>query len=141
MRQGLRAAAETASNASKSSVLGPPPGGGGSARPGLRRSTGLRAGLAKGVKVSIRSGREAASGAVTGEGVRVIAGGNGLTPQQAPMLKAYMAASFRHPVFNHGWVTQQGKNWFYRPLRQGRPQYQSAIVEAIETASRAVANG
>ena len=141
MRRGLRTAAESASNASKSSVLGPPPGGGGSARPGMRRSTGLRSGLARGVKTSIRSGRVAASGAVTGEGVRVVASGSGLPAQQQAMVKAYMAASFRHPVFGRGWAVQSGKNWFYRPLRAGRAQYQSAIVQAIEEASQAIARG
>jgi hypothetical protein len=58
------------------------------------------------------------------------------------MVKAYMAASFRHPVFGGpGWAQQNGKNWFYRPLRAGQRQYQAAVVEAIERASEAVARG
>jgi hypothetical protein len=137
MRAGLRAAAGTASDAAKSSVLGPPPSGGTSGR-----STGLRSGLAKGVKVSIRGGRESSSGAVSGEGVRVTASGGGLPGNKQPMVKAYMKGSFRHPVFGGpGWASQRGKNWFYRPLRAGQSQYQQEIVQAIDRAAEAVARG
>jgi hypothetical protein len=93
------------------------------------------------VKVSIRSGREAADGAVTGEGVRVSTTAARLPAGKAPMVKAYMAGSFRHPVFGGpGWATQRGKNWFYRPLRAGQPQFQQAVVEAIEAAAQAIAD-
>jgi hypothetical protein len=56
-------------------------------------------------------------------------------------VKAYMARQFRHPVFGHGtYVTQRGKNWFYKPLLRGRDEYQRAVVDAIEKASRAIAS-
>lgn len=152
MRKGLRAAASVGADAAKSTVLGPPPGGGSGGRrsgrnwyvnsKGKKKARGLRSGLASGVKVSIQSGRESKSGAVTGEGVRISTTGSGLPADQQSMVKAYMAGSFRHPVFGGpGWAEQSGKNWFYRPLRQGQRQYQAAVVEAIEKASEAVARG
>lgn len=138
MRAGLRAAASQGASAAKAEVLGPPPQQEG---PRIRRrSSGLRTGLAGGVKVSIRTGRES-GGTVKGEGVRVTTGASKLPADQAPMVKAYMAREFRHPVFGTGtYVTQRGKNWFYRPLLRGRDQYQRAIVDAIEKASRAIAD-
>jgi hypothetical protein len=58
------------------------------------------------------------------------------------MVKAYMAGNFRHPVFGGpGWASQKGKNWFYKPLRAGRAEYQAAMVQAIEAAAQAVADG
>lgn len=58
------------------------------------------------------------------------------------MVKAYMAKEFRHPVFGNRrrYVTQKGKNWFYKPLYAGREQYQKAVIEAIEAAARAIAS-
>lgn len=107
-----------------------------------RASTGLRRGLAGGVKVSIRTGRELADGTVKGEGVRVATTGSKLPDDKQPMVKAYMARTFRHPVYGRDhWVEQHGKNWFYGPLMKGRDQYQRAIVEAIQEASKAIAEG
>lgn len=135
MRAGLRAAASRGADAAKREVLGPPPGNG-----QHNRSTGLRTGLAGGVKISIRSGREAADGTVKGEGVRVTTTGARLPSSQEPMVKAYMAKVFRHPVFGRrDFVEQKGKNWFYGPLMRNREEYQRAIVEAIEAAAEAIA--
>lgn len=137
MRKGLRAAASQPAASARAEVLGPPPAQSGTA---LRRSrsTGLRAGLAGGVKVSIRTGREA-GGTVKGEGVRVSTTSSKLDGDKAPMVKAYMAREFRHPVFGRDtYVSQRGKNWFYRPLLRGRDEYQRAVVEAIQAASRAI---
>ena len=137
MRAGLRAAAAKSTEASKASVLGPPPGGGAFSA----RTTGLRAALAAGVKVSIRSGREV-GGVVKGEGVRVTTTGTRLGPDQQAMVKAYMAREFRHPVYGGRiWVEQKGKNWFYGPLMAGREQYQREVVRAIQEAADAVARG
>lgn len=139
MRKGLRVAASEGAEAAKREVLGPPP-------PRLQprgrvRSTGLRSGLARGVKVSIKTGREGKDGAVKGEGVRVTTTSSGLPDEKAPMVKAYMAKQFRHPVFGKPrYVTQRGKNWFYDPLVKGRARYQAAVVEAIEAASKAIEN-
>lgn len=139
MRKGLRAAASVGAVAAKASVLGAPPAQRSiSRRP--RVSRGLRAGLAAGVKVSIRTGRETASG-VKGEGVRVVAAGNKLPADKQAMVKAYMAREFRHPVFGSDrYVTQRGKNWFYGPLMRGRGEYQQAVVRAIEVGLEAIAN-
>lgn len=141
MRAKLRAAAMPALAAAKAEVLGAPPPRTGSS-PGGRTSRGkLRNGLAAGASLSIRTGREGASG-VTGEGVRVTASPKKLDANRAPMLKAYMSGSFRHPVFGTGtWVGQNGKNWFYRPLRADQRMYQAAIVAAINEASQAIAEG
>lgn len=106
------------------------------------RSTGLRRGLAAGVSVSIQSGRlSTKTGAVTGEGVRVTTTAKKLSDGKAPMVKAYMAREFRHPVFGTDtYVTQRGKNWFYKPLIEGREEYQRAVMEAIAKATRAIAD-
>lgn len=139
MRKGLRTAASRGAEAAQREVLGDPPGRGAARRSG--RSTGLRQGLAKGVKVAIRTGRENSSGEVTGEGVRVTTTGSKLKATQEPMVKAYMARRFRHPVFGnkHKYVDQEGKNWFFGPLMQGREEYQREIVKAIEAAAQAIA--
>lgn len=135
MCAGLRTAASRGADAAKREVLGQPPG-----TSQNRMSTGLRTGLAGGVKVSIRSGREAGDGTVKGEGVRVTTTSSRLPAAKAPMVKAYMARSFRHPVFGtRRFVTQRGKNWFYRPLMAGRDEYQRVIIKAIEDASEAIA--
>lgn len=137
MRAGLRAAAALGAEGAKSEVQGPPPGGGAFSA----RTTGLRAGLASGVKVSIRTGREV-GGTVKGEGVRVTTTGTKLPPEQQAMVKAYMARKFRHPVYGSNvWVEQRGKNWFYGPLMKGRDQYQQAVIKAIQDAADAVAKG
>lgn len=139
MRRGLRAAAAKGAEDAKRDVLGDPPGH--SMSSVTRPTTGLRAGLAKGTKVSIRTGRESKAGVISGEGVRVAATGSKLPGDKQPMVKAYMAREFRHPVFgNRGtYVTQRGKNWFYGPLMNGRTEYQRAIVHAIEQGAEAIA--
>lgn len=141
MRKGLRAAALPAAEATRVEVRRAPPvqsraAGQGKSR---HRSTGLRAGLARGVKVAIKTGRESKDGVVKGEGVRVTTTSSGLPDEKEPMVKAYMAKQFRHPIFNTGkWHEQKGKNWFYQPLLRGRAQYQAAVVKAIESASKAI---
>lgn len=137
MRAGLRLAAARGAEASKAEVLGPPPGGGAFGG----ETTGLRAALASGVKVAIRGGREA-GGTVKGEGVRVTTTGTRLPEDQQAMVKAYMARTWRHPVYGtRYWVEQEGKNWFYGPLMRGRADYQRAVVAAINDAANAVAKG
>ena len=90
--------------------------------------------------MSIRTGRES-GGTVKGEGVRVTTTDSKLANGQSPMVKAYMAREFRHPVFGTGtYVTQRGKNWFYRPLMRGRADYQRAVVDAIEKAAKAISD-
>lgn len=138
-RAGLRAAASQGAAAAQAEVRGPVPG----LRSGKKRRAdvgGLRSALAGGVKVSISTGRENKLGVVTGEGVRVTASGAKLPADKAPMVKAYMAKEFRHPVFGNKkrFVTQKGKNWFYKPLFAGREQYQKAVIDAIETAAQAI---
>jgi hypothetical protein len=131
-------------------VLGEPPGGASSGRrsgrtwwvnaKGKKKDRGLRTGLARGVKVSIQSGRESRSGNVTGEGVRITTTSTALPADQDAMVKAYMARSFRHPVFGRDvYVDQRGKDWFYGPLMRNRDDYQRAIVQAIEAAAEAIA--
>lgn len=141
MRKGLRAAASKGAEAAQREVLGPPPArGAASMAHRASRPSGLREGLAKGVKVAIRTGRESSSGVVSGEGVRVTTTGSRLAPDKEPMVKAYMAREFRHPVFGRGtYVTQRGKNWFYGPLMAGREDYQREVVRAIEAAAQAIA--
>lgn len=134
-RRNLRAAALGSQKAAQASVLGPPPGG------GRGSGTGLRAGLAAGVRTTIRSGRDTATG-VKGEGVRVIASGSRLPDDKQAMVKAYMSKSWRHPVFGHRdrYVSQRGKDWFFRPMFAGQDRYRAAVVAAIKDAERHIAN-
>lgn len=132
MRANLRVPAEKAANEAKERVRGLP----------ATKITGLREQLADGVKVKITGGRVGKNG-VTGEGVRVVAGRNALPPNKQAMAAASMAKSFRHPVFGSSdsvtpWVTQEGHNWFYEPLRGNAEEYRAAIVAAIKEASTAV---
>lgn len=139
-RAGLRAAASVGAAAAQAEVRGPVPG----LRSNRRRADvgGLRSGLAAGVKVSIRTGRENSAGVVTGEGVRVTTTAARLPAGKEPMVKAYMAKEFRHPVFGNKrrWVQQKGKNWFYKPLFARRAEYQKTVIDAIEQAAKEIAS-
>jgi hypothetical protein len=134
MRKGLRAAASLAAGAAQASVLGPVPDNNARRRRRLR-PTGLRSSLAAGVKVSIRTGREASDGTVKGEGVRITTTATKLPDEKAPMVKAYMAREFRHPVFGTDkYVSQRGKNWFFKPILDDAPRFESAIATAVQSA-------
>ncbi|MHA7275367.1 hypothetical protein ACX80O_02370 [Arthrobacter sp. Hz1] len=155
LRQNLRAAAQPAVDAVQREVLGTLPPKADQRRQGARRRgsavTGtynrnrgeVRAALAAGVKTAIRTGRVSQkTGDVTGEGVRITAAKSKLPVEKQPMLYLYGRATFRHPVFGDRevWVNQHGKPWFYKPLRRYRAQYQRAVVEAIDKASKEIGN-
>lgn len=133
-RRGLREAALGSQRAAQASVRGPTPGN-------RRTSDGsVRAGLAGGVRTTIRSGRETATG-VKGEGVRVIASGSRLPDDKQAMVKAYMSKSWRHPVFGHRdrYVSQRGKDWFFRPMFAGQDRYRAAVLKALKDAEQHIA--
>jgi hypothetical protein len=112
--------------------MGPPPDKGRTRNP---PTTGHRSRQSAGVKISIPSGRESKDGTVTGEGVRITTTDAKLPDSKSPMVKAYMARSFRHPVFGTDkYVSQRGKDWFFGPILKDADQFESAVARAVQAA-------
>lgn len=98
---------------------------------GYRTDVGMRAGIAAGTKVSIRTGLRSA-------GVSVRTSSNAMRPGKAPMTKAWNKRSFRHPAGrNHDtYVNQSGRPYFGATLNPLRGPLEIAVNEALsETAA------
>jgi hypothetical protein len=132
LRRNIRQAAQVAVAHAAAEVLGPY--GTVSSNP---RHTGLRAGIAKGIKVKVMTGNRA--------GVTIIASAASLPVEQKSMVLAWEAKNgWRHPVFGTeaqamsrrghgrgwGWVLQKG-NPFFRTVIFG---HRDAIRAAVENA-------
>jgi hypothetical protein len=55
------------------------------------------------------------------------------------MNRTYNHASFRHPVFGRGSVVQSGVEWFYKPIEKVAPEFEAAVVRAIEESNEEIA--
>ena len=98
------------------------------------RHTGLREAIAAGVSVGL------GSGAMT-NGIRITSSGSKLRAGAQRMNRTYNQATFKHPVFGHGSVTQAGHDqWFQKPIEKARPQFQDAILKAMNEAAERLAN-
>ena len=138
----IRTAAQPAADAAKEAILGPPPPRLSQGRTWTNRRrppstrlpqhTGLREGIAAGVKVGL------GSGAYT-MGVRITSSSSGLKPSQYRMNRTYDKPSFRHPVFGHGSAKQAGKEWFFQPIRESRPRFTEGVKKAMNEASERLA--
>ena len=96
--------------------------------------TGLRAGLAAGTKVSIRTGR-------TG-GVSIRTTSAKLPPGKAPMVKALEKQSFRHRVFGRNeWVVQSGLGYFRPVLNPHLTRMRDGMELALRDAVSAIEKG
>ncbi len=141
----LRAAAEPAAQASRDKVLGPVPekmpqrtlSRIGRQRPASTRSyhSGLRAGIAAGVKISVRAGSETRDA-----GIRITSGNTALRPDQYRMNRTYKNETFRHPVFGKGSAVQHGQtNWFYGPLNSRHTEFEASVLAAMKIAAEGLA--
>lgn len=95
-------------------------------------NTGLRAGLAAGTKVSIKSGVRTAGVSITTTGAK-------LPAAKQAMVKAYNQPSLRHPVFGRDvYVDQRGRPYFGSVLDERKPDMARAVSMALEDAARTI---
>jgi hypothetical protein len=124
LRRNIRIAAKDAADAVKQAVLAGPTSG--------RKDTGLRAGIAAGVKVQVATGAKL-------NGVYIRATSTRLPAGQAKLVRAYNKPTFRHPVYGRGkWVDQPGHPYFDRPILDREPVVRIAIEKAIDEAIAAI---
>lgn len=125
--RGLRAAVAPAAQAAKAAILSMPARGASN-----REGASLRASVASGVKVEIRT---------TGKvGVFVVAKSTGMPRNFPNAPKKLNAKKWRHPV--HGtkkWVTQVGKpGWFDDTVKDAKPGANRAAAEAMDSAAKRI---
>lgn len=144
---GIKEAAKPAADAAKESVMSAPTTGGRTWRPmrsyskksgymirnkprskGEMHGSGLRSGIAAGVTVGLGAGANT-------QGVRITSSNKGLREDQYRMNRTYNNDTFRHPVFGQGSVVQTGKEWFFKPIAEKRPEFEESIARAMEQAA------
>jgi hypothetical protein len=128
LRKELRQAATVAAKKSKAEVMKPP------LSRGRGRSTGLRRGIAAGIKVQLASG-------ATGKrvGVFIRSTGAGLDADRKKLVRQWDSdRPFRHPVFGNRerWVSQRGRPYFRTIIRKDQPQIEKAVRAALEEAKK-----
>jgi hypothetical protein len=141
----LRGAGDVAAQAARDAVLGalPPKAENRSkvarflnraATPAAATGNGsLRAAIAAGVRVTVRSGKSA--------GVRVLSTDAKLPDSKKAMNRVYRLQVFRHPVFAEDrWVNQHGKDWFYTPVKSKKPEFEAAVLAAMQNAAETLGN-
>lgn len=125
--RGLRSAVAPAAAAARTSILSMPVRGAAD-----REGVSLRAAVAAGVKVEIRTTGRA--------GVFVVARSNGMPRKFRTAPKRLNARGWRHPV--HGtkkWVTQVGKpGWFDDTLKHAKPGANRAAGEALDDVAKRI---
>jgi hypothetical protein len=143
VNKSLRVAGSAGAEAAKKTVLGPPPPKADQrtkTQKALFRekrigrnhgSTGLRAGIAKGTRVSLG----------TKLGIRIVSSSSALPANQKGMNRVYRLKSFRHPVFGNkkAWANQHGVDWFYTPIRKATTGMEAALLIAMEQAASDIA--
>jgi hypothetical protein len=101
------------------------------------RATGngaLRAAIAKGVRVGLGAGANS-------KGIRITSSDRYLPDSQKAMNRVYRLQTFRHPVFGGpGWANQRGKDWFYAPIKNQKPQFEAAVLAALHSAAEQLGN-
>jgi hypothetical protein len=125
LRAELGAAARaTANDARKAALRLRLPGAPPARRPGGRRSTGLRSGIASSVDVVLRG--------AAGKGVeyRIRA--------DHPMARVTNAVSFRHPVYGNRsrWVSQLSQPWWDLSIDRNRAPMRDSADQALSRAIR-----
>lgn len=103
------------------------------ARSAVRRR-GLRDGIARGIKLRIRTGMNTA-------GISIRQDPSNLPPDQR-MLPSYMdQGHWRHPLFGDRkhWVEQSAKPYFYNTLDEHRDDYLRGVQQAMEAVSAKIA--
>lgn len=139
--KSLRAAGDVAAQAARDAVLGNLPAKADNRskmhkalrrpRPAAR-ATGngtLRAAIAKGVRVGLGAGKAS-------KGIRITSSDRYLPENKKAMNRVYRLSRFRHPVFGtEKWVDQHGKDWFYTPIKSKAPEFEKAVLAALEQAA------
>lgn len=128
LRKRIRQAAQVAADDSKRTVLGAP-----GTRSRHPRHTGLRQGIADGIKVSVMTGARA--------GVTIRSTGAGLPADKRSLVLAYESRKgWRHPVFGdtERWVTQLGRPYFGAVIFKHRPEVTAAVEAALREAVEAL---
>ncbi len=124
LRKNIRQIAEVAAQDSRQTVLSGPAGSG--------PQTGLRAGIAAGIKVTLMTGNTA--------GIIIRATGSGLPASQKKLVRAYnKPGGWRHPVFKTGtWARQQGRPYFGSVIIQHKDQVTRAVELAMYQAAQSL---
>ena len=122
LRRNIRVAGEKAADASRREV----DSGGGS-------KTGLRMGIAAGIKVKVMTGARA--------GVTIVASSAQMPAGKESLVRAWESAKgWRHPVFGNtgAWTVQHGHPYFAKPIFNQRDSVRTAVETAMEEAARSL---
>ena len=121
LRRNIRVAGEKAADASRLAV----DSGGGS-------KTGLRMGIAAGIKVKVMTGARA--------GVTIVASSSSMPAGKERLVRAWEGKKgWRHPVFGTDtWVVQHGHPYFAKPIFDRRNDVRAAVEKAMEEAARSL---
>lgn len=93
-----------------------------------KTSTGvgdLRSQISQGLRTRVVAGRNRQSISIRTNGPR----NDGYN-----MARTWAKRWFRHPVFGHGWVDQQGQDYFWSPVNQNLTAMQDRIADVIDDA-------
>ena len=123
LRRNIRIAGEQAADASRTTV----DSGGGS-------KTGLRMGIAAGIKVKVMTGNRA--------GVTIVASSASMPAGKESLVRAWEGAKgWRHPVFGRwleGQKNQHGHPYFAKTIFGHRDNVRAAVENAMEEAARSL---
>lgn len=99
---------------------------------GAGSKTGLRIGIAAGIKVKVMTGARA--------GVSIVASSAQMPAGKASLVRAWESKKgWRHPVFDTGaWVDQSGHPYFRKPIFAKRDVVRAAVEAAMEEAARSL---
>lgn len=129
LRKKMKAAADQAANDVRAEVRKAP------LSRGSARSTGLRDGIAAGVRVTI-------SASPTKVGVSVEATSSKLPESQRALVRAYNKPVFRHRVFGSDrWVQQKGRPYFEGPIERRANDVEEAVKSAMFEAIQSLSGG
>ena len=117
LRSAFRIAAELAADESRLTIDAGGPS-----------KTGLRLGIAAGIKVKLMTGKTA--------GVRIVSGYSQLPENKRAMPRTMNKPTFRHPVFGNTdvYVEQTGRPFFGSVIYKHRPAFEAAAREAMQKA-------
>jgi len=121
LRRNIRVAGEKAADASRREV-----DNGGASK------TGLRMGIAAGIKVKVMTGARA--------GVTIVASSSSMPAGKERLVRAWEGKKgWRHPVFGTDtWVVQHGHPYFAKPIFDRRNDVRAAVEKAMEEAARSL---
>jgi hypothetical protein len=122
LQRNIRVAGEKAADASRLTV-----DSGGASK------TGLRMGIAAGIKVKVMTGARA--------GVTIVASSAQMPAGKQSMVRAWEGSKgWRHPVFGNtaAWVAQHGHPYFAKPIYDQRAMVRKAVEDAMVEAVKSL---